>query len=39
MAGQLIGIELLLALAVAKVVKSNPKKFLPILRGMQEGSR
>jgi hypothetical protein len=34
----MVGIELLLALAVAKVVKARPT-LLPALRRMQEGSR
>lgn len=38
MAGQVIGLELMLALAVAKVVKRKPK-LLPVLQAMQEGSR
>lgn len=38
MAGQVIGIELMLALAVARVVKNRPK-LLPALRAMQEKQR
>jgi hypothetical protein len=38
MAGQMVGIELMLALAVARVVKARPK-LLPALRRMQEASR
>ena len=37
-AGQIVGIELLLALAVAKVVAARPK-LLPALRRMQERAR
>ena len=35
MAGEVIGIELMLALAVARVVRNRPK-LLPALRAMQE---
>lgn len=38
MAGQAIGLELMLALAVAKVVRDRPK-LLPALRRMQEQIR
>lgn len=38
MAGQLVGVELLLALALAKVVQMRPK-LLPVLLRMQESTR